>query len=260
LAVVTSSPREVVDGWGALQPGFVPVASARENARREFGPLVDGWSAGRAPSRALAAWRYGRLAFGYDVWTAAGQAYRDRAVEMLAPASGSVVLDVGCGTGLNFVALQDAIGPRGHLIGVDLSSDMLARADKRAERYGWQNVTLLAAAGQDAAVPIAADAALLSAVHDVLRCPAALANVVSQVRPGGRVVAAGPKWVPWWRPASLALNSCAWLLNRPYVTTFEGFDAPWSHLERLLPDLAVEELCFGAGFIAVGTRPVWAEP
>ena len=70
------------------------------------------------------------------------------------------------------------------------------------------------------------------------------------------MVAAGPKWVPWWRPASFAFNSYAWLVNRYYVTTFEGFDAPWSHLDRLLPDLAVEELFFGAGFIAVGTRPV----
>jgi hypothetical protein len=121
-------------------------------------------------------------------------------------------------------------------------------------------VTLLEAAGQDAAVPVAADAALLSAVHDILRSPAALDNVVSHVRPGGRVVAAGPKWVPWWRPASLAFNSYAWLLNQYYVTTFEGFDAPWSHLARLLSDLAVEELFFGAGFIAVGTRPVASRP
>jgi ubiquinone/menaquinone biosynthesis C-methylase UbiE len=45
---------------------------------------------------------------------------------MLAPASGSVVLDMGCGTGLNFVGLEEAIGPRGRLIGIDLSSDMLA--------------------------------------------------------------------------------------------------------------------------------------
>jgi SAM-dependent methyltransferase len=175
---------------------------------------------------------------------------------MLAPASGSVVLDVGCGTGLNFVGLEEAIGPRGRLIGIDLSSDMLSRAHERVQRHGWQNVTLLEAAGQDAAIPVAADAALLSAVHGILRAPAALANVVGHVRPGGRVVAAGPKWAPWWQPGSLALNSWAWLLNRRYVTTFEGFDAPWSHLDRLLPHLAVEELFFGTGFIAVGTRPV----
>lgn len=256
MAVVTNSPPGVANDVGVPQPKVAVPASSRENARGEFDAPVGSWAAGRAPSRALAAQRYREVACGYDVWTAAGQAHRQRAVEMLAPASGSVVLDVGCGTGLNFAGLQEAIGPRGRLIGIDLSSDMLSRADERVRRHGWQNVTLLEASGQDAAIPVAADAALLSAVHDILRAPAALANVVSHVRPGGRVVAAGPKWAPWWQPASLALNGWAWLLNRYYVTTFEGFDAPWTHLDRLLPDLAVEELFFGTGFIAVGTRPV----
>jgi hypothetical protein len=69
------------------------------------------------------------------------------------------------------------------------------------------------------------------------------------------VVAAGPKWVPWWRPASIALNTCAWLINHNYVTTFEGFDAPWSHLDRLLPDLAVEE-----AFSAPASSPPERDP
>ena len=236
--------------------GYAAAASSHENERGDFEPQVGRSGSGRAPSPALAARRYREVAAGYDVWTAPGQAYRQRAVQMLAPPLGSVVLDVGCGTGSNFVGLEKEIGPRGHLIGIDLSSDMLARAHERVHRHGWQNVTLLQAAGQDAPIPVAADAALLSAVHDILRSPAALANVIRHVRPGGRVVAAGPKWVPWWQPTSLALNTCAWLINHNYVTTFEGFDAPWSHLGRLLPDLAIEEVFFGAGFIAAGTRPV----
>jgi SAM-dependent methyltransferase len=178
------------------------------------------------------------------------------AVETLAPTSGSVVLDVGCGTGLNFARLQEAIGPSGRLIGVDLSAHMLARARGRVQRHGWHNVTLLEGAVEDVGVPVVADGALLCAVHDILRSPAALANVVSHVRPGGRVVALGAKWLPWSRPESLLLNPCTWLANCDYVTTFEGFEAPWTHLARLLDDLALEEVCFGGGFLAVGTRPV----
>lgn len=234
--------------------------SSREIGRRVFGALGDDRVAFPAPSPSLAMRRYREIARDYDVWTAAGQAFRDRAVEKLAPVPGSVVLDVGCGTGLNFVGIQAAIGPRGRLIGIDLSSDMLVRARERVERHGWQNMTLIEAAGEDVAVPRRADAVLLSAVHDILRSPAALANILGHVRPGGRVVAAGPKWVSWWRPASFALNSCGWLLNRSFVTTFEGFDAPWTHLARLLPDLAVEEVFFGAGFIAVGTRRAVPDP
>lgn len=191
----------------------------------------------------------------YDLLTAAGQTYRELAVKKLAPARGRVVLDVACGTGLSFAALEERIGPRGRLIGIDSSSEMLVRARERVGRHRWQNVTLIEAAAEDAVDLGLVDAALLCAVHDILRSPVALANVIAHVRPRGRVVAAGPKWAPWWRPTSLALNSFAWLLNRQFVNTFEGFDVPWSHLAGLLPDLVVEEMFFGSGFIAVGTRP-----
>jgi demethylmenaquinone methyltransferase/2-methoxy-6-polyprenyl-1,4-benzoquinol methylase len=252
MATATSS-RPVVDD-DAAHHGFAARVS-REIGRLAFGPIVD-VMATREPSRRLAVQRYRAVAPGYDHRTAVGQPYREMPVARLAPAPGSVVLDVGCGTGLNFDALEDAIGPPGRLIGIDLSSEMLACARERVEHCGWQNVTLIEAAVEDAAIPVSADAALLSAVHDILRSPAALDNVVNHVRPGGRVVAAGPKWVPWWWPASFALNSCAWLLNRQYVTTFEGFGAPWTHLAALLPDLTVEEMFFGAGYVAIGTRPV----
>jgi Methyltransferase domain len=133
-AVVTSSLPGVADGAGVLGPGFAAPTSSCENARGEFEPQGDRGPAGRAPRGALAARHYRAVASGYDAWTAAGQAYRERAVETLAPASGSVVLDVGCGTGLNFAGLEEAIGPHGRLVGIDLSSDMLARAHERVKR------------------------------------------------------------------------------------------------------------------------------
>lgn len=65
---------------------------------------------------------------------------------------GARVLDVGCGTGLNFPLLLDAVGPSGALVGVDASGSMLSRARARRETGGWSNVTL-----------VEADAALLDA-------------------------------------------------------------------------------------------------
>jgi len=35
-----------------------------------------------------------------------------------------VVLDLACGTGLNFPALERAVGPAGRIIGIDLSADV----------------------------------------------------------------------------------------------------------------------------------------
>lgn len=58
---------------------------------------------------------------------------------------GAQVLDVGCGTGLNFGLLHDGVGKTGTIIGVDRSRAMLARARRRAQRRGWTNIILIEA-------------------------------------------------------------------------------------------------------------------
>lgn len=102
MAVITSSRSGAVDGAGVPQSVFAAPASSRETAPGGFEDLVEYGAAGRAPSPELASRRYQAAASGYDLWTVAADVYRQRAVETLAPALGSVVLDVGCGTGLNF--------------------------------------------------------------------------------------------------------------------------------------------------------------
>jgi len=71
------------------------------------------------------------------------RAPRRRLLQLLAPAAGATVLDIGCGTGLNFAGVLNSIGSNGHLIGIDSSRSMLARAERRIESAGWNNVTLL---------------------------------------------------------------------------------------------------------------------
>ena len=116
------------------------------------------------------------------------------------PGPGEVVVDVGCGTGVNFDLLRAGVGPTGRIIAVEPCPEMLARARWRVERQGWQNVTLIEAAAEEVTLSGPADAALFCATHDVMRSPQALLNVVSQVNRGGRVVAGGPKRAPWWTP------------------------------------------------------------
>jgi SAM-dependent methyltransferase len=175
-------------------------------------------------------------------------------VASLAPRPREVILDVGCGTGRNFEQIQEQIGPGGRLIGIEQSPQMLAQAHARVQRRGWTNVELVCASAETAAIPRTADAALLCAVHDVMRSPAALANILRHVREGGRIVAGGAKWAPWRRSGAVSLNLSTWRLNRDCVTTFEGFQRPWSRLAGLVPDLHVEEIYFGGGYIASATR------
>ena len=66
-------------------------------------------------------------------------------IDALAPTTGQQVLDIGCGTGLNFSLLQEHIGTSGTIVGIDRSAEMLRQARRRARARGWQNVILIQA-------------------------------------------------------------------------------------------------------------------
>lgn len=208
---------------------------------------------GAPPAAQPAVRRYTELAPVYDTLTDWAAPYRSQAVHELGLHPGETILDVGCGTGLNFGLIQDQIGPSGLLVGVDMCPAMLARARARADRAGWDNVVLVCSPIERAAIPVVPHGVLFCAVHDILRSPAALRALLGQVPEGSRVVAAGAKWAPWWVPAAPAINWSVWAANSAYVSTFEGFDRPWSHLAGLLSGLTVHELAFGSFYLASGT-------
>lgn len=195
---------------------------------------------------------YAAGAASYDERTDRFMVYRRRIVDALDVRRGDVVVDVGCGTGLCMPLLQERIGAEGYIIAVDESVAMLNIARARAEQFGWSNVTFIMAPAAEVVLPVDADAALFCAVHDILRCPDSVRNILSQLRPGAHIASGGGKWAAPWL---ILLNAYVAALHRPCVRSFEGFDRPWSVLTPYLQDLRITEMAFGTGYVAAARVP-----
>jgi demethylmenaquinone methyltransferase/2-methoxy-6-polyprenyl-1,4-benzoquinol methylase len=132
----------------------------------------------------------------YDVISLEWPVYRPgriTAIDLLSLAPGSDVLDIGCGTGLNFPLLQQQIGPTGTITGIDASAQMLTQARRRATSAGWSNVTLIradatAVGPAELGAPRRYDAAISTYALSLMpEWKSALATMVSATRPGGSV-------------------------------------------------------------------------
>lgn len=202
------------------------------------------------PDTAEARRRYRELAARYDDRHARFVApLRRRAVERLKLRPGDHALDMGCGTGASFEALRSCVGPTGRVTGVELSEEMAAAAHRRIRDNGWQNIDVVVGDAATAPLPDEVDGVLFFEVHDLMRTPAVVTRAVAAARPGARVVAFGPSSAPRW---AFPVNAIVRSVARRYVTTFDGFDAPWSHLAAEVPGLRVHRLFLGAAYLAIG--------
>ncbi len=204
------------------------------------------------PDRAVAIEKYRQRAPTYDRLALLTRGMRRRAVEQLALQPGQAVLDVGCGTGLTFEAIEERIGPTGWLTGIELSPEMLAVAAERVAAHGWENVSLLEAPAEEADPLTQADAAVFVLVHDITQSPPALSNLLSHLKPGARIAVTGAKRAPAW---ALPVNAYLRYATRQYITATEGFEQPWHGLAELVSDLQVRPLWLGGAYLAWGTKP-----
>jgi ubiquinone/menaquinone biosynthesis C-methylase UbiE len=197
--------------------------------------------------------KFARVASYYDVVTRAMfSGIRARAIARLALQPGERVLDLGCGTGLSFALIEQAIGPEGRLVGVELSPAMLAKAREKIARRGWENITLLEANAEQAELaPESLDAVLSFYTHDILSSRRAVERVVRALRPGGRFVASGSRLAGDGRgrlidPITRAYAGTA--ITRPLTVR------PWQQLEDVLGPLSIEEHLLGSSYIAYGVK------
>ena len=198
--------------------------------------------------------KYRHHAHGYDASAQLTMPLRKRCVDLLRLRPGDVVLDVGAGTGLSYPLLLDAVGPTGRILAFEQSPQMFAQAQARCTRemdaHRRERVWHQCVAAESVVLPEAADAVLFNYVHDVLRTPEAVANIMRQVKPGARVALAGMKFFPWWAGP---LNLLAWAKNRPYNAHAQDMWAPWDIIEPYCTGFEVQSTQCGMGYIASGT-------
>lgn len=208
------------------------------------------------PDRQQALEQYRLRATVYDRELVAFEPIRHSAIARLNLKPGVTVLDVGCGTGLSFEPLQRAVGPDGHIIGIEQCPEMLDIARKRVSQQGWANVTLLNAPAEASNIQTQADAVIFHFTHDILRNPLAVGNIMRSLKPGAHAVAAGLQWANPW---AWSTNWLVWMSAMYSVTSLEGLDQPWSHLAQYLDQLEVSTALMDSVYIASGVV-VFQEP
>lgn len=199
--------------------------------------------------------RYDRSALLYYLVGFRHWAYRKRAIHTLVLNHGDTVVDLGCGTGLNFSLLQEQVGPRGRIIGVDLTDAMLDEANARIAAHGWSNVELVKSDAAAYVFPSAVDGILSTfALTLVPEFDAVVRNGASALRPGRRFVILDFK-----RPSGWFMNKTApvlaMLLTRPFGGTLEmASRKPWQSLEKHLALIQFANLYLGGAYIAAGEK------
>jgi ubiquinone/menaquinone biosynthesis C-methylase UbiE len=184
------------------------------------------------------------------------RAQRVRAVQALGLRPGDSVVDVACGTGLNFAPIEQAIGPGGRIVGVDLTDAMLAQAQHRIETNGWGNVNLVQADAAEFDFPTEVDAILSTyALSHVPECGDVIAHGAAALSRGGRWVVLDLK-VPDDAPRWLAQVGIA--LGRPFGSIDEWIArSPWEAVRAAMQDSLTDpswtELFFGTAFLAAGS-------
>ena len=115
-------------------------------------------------------------------------------IELAKVQPGEHVLDLACGTGLLSYYASEAVGPSGNVVGVDISSGMLAQSEAKKPKHNLQNVSFY----KHSITELDTLEAVKGMQFDLITCCSALvllpnpAQVVKHwvtfLKPGGRLI------------------------------------------------------------------------
>ena len=110
-----------------------------------------------------------------------------KAIDALAPQTGEVILDIGCGSGQTVLQLAERVGRSGQIIGVDIAPQLVALAKARA--VGLRQVSFIEADAQHLDLPRQSADGLFSrfGVMAFTDPVAAFTRFHDILKPGGRL-------------------------------------------------------------------------
>ena len=198
-----------------------------------------------------AAWRVGRKVYDFETQSRA-------AIRAARIAPGDRVLVLCCGTGREFAAIQERIGPQGSILGIDFSAAMLAHAREGVEHERWTNVELVEADVTEFKTPgetrfdVGICTLGISLLSDWAK---AYGTLLAAVKEGGIVVIGDLQLASGWRAILNPL--VAWWAG-PYGGSRAGHGnarALFARMERELEPVETRSIALGTYKYSVARKP-----
>jgi len=106
--------------------------------------------------------------------------------------AGEAVLDIGCGAGVDTIFAAMKTGPSGKAVGIDLTSEMLDRAEENLKKTDLNNVILKKATGEklpfgDSSFDVVVSNGVINLILDKA---STLKEAMRVLKPGGRLMIA----------------------------------------------------------------------
>ena len=109
-------------------------------------------------------------------------------MDALGVSDGSVVADLGAGSGWFTIRLAGRVGPNGMVYAEDIQRQMIDSITRRVERLGLKNVKTVLGTSNDPRLPAPVDAVLIvDAYHEMEQPVLLLRNLATSLKPAGRI-------------------------------------------------------------------------
>ncbi len=192
---------------------------------------------------------YGKAPFFYALFSKLsflGKSLRKRAIGKLNLKQGYKVLDIACGTGLNFRHIEKVIGKKGEIVAVDYTKEMLKQAEKLVKKNNYHNIKLIKEDAAKIKLPKTYFDAVISTLgfSSIPDHKAALKNAVNSLKKGKKLVMLEGKLFTF-RPLNMLMPILRW--NKSWDKNKDLI----KDVKELFPKkkIKIEEYNLGSNFI-----------